>query len=156
MTDNTNKTASSPTLFINHNTCAAYQHAFDLDLFRTALLATSKIEGFQSICNLSRKVLGQTGDGHFCPIGGYNAEARKVLLLDTARFKYPPHWVDLELLYKAVCTTDGDTGLTRGFLLLARKPSHMERVSYPPILVRQPTLPSLDIATIFAQFCEER
>ena len=44
--ENANKTASNPPLLINHNTCASYQHAFDLDLFRTALLATSKIEGF--------------------------------------------------------------------------------------------------------------
>lgn len=26
-----------------------------------------------------------------------------VLILDTARFKYPPHWVPLEMLYKWVC-----------------------------------------------------
>ena len=37
--------------------------------------------------------LGQTGDGHFSPIGGYDAASDQVLLLDVARFKYPPHWV---------------------------------------------------------------
>ena len=65
--------------------------------------------------------MSQTGDGHFCPIGGFNQDARKVLLLDTARFKYPPHWVDLELLYEALCTTDGDSGLSRGMILATRK-----------------------------------
>jgi len=109
---------------IEHNTKASHIHSFDFELFRTALLATSQIEGFHSICNLGRKVLGQTGEGHFCPIGGYNAEARKVLLMDTARFKYPPHWVDIEMLYNSVCTIDKDTGASRGFILLARKANH--------------------------------
>ena len=61
---------------INHNTCAAYIQASNFDLFRTAILATSKIEGFGIMLNLSRKVLNQTGSGHFCPIGGYNTKAR--------------------------------------------------------------------------------
>ena len=40
------------------------------------------------------------GDGHFSPIGGYNAREDLVLILDTARFKYPPHWVPLPMLYE--------------------------------------------------------
>ncbi len=51
------------------------------------------------MANISRKVLSQTGDGHFTPIGGYHEKTDKVLLFDTARFKYPPHWVDIELLH---------------------------------------------------------
>lgn len=39
-------------------------------------------------CSYSRKNLGQSGDGHFSPIGGYNREKDLVLLLDVARFKY--------------------------------------------------------------------
>jgi hypothetical protein len=30
------------------------------------------------------------GDGHFSPVGGYHAGKDLVLILDTARFKYPP------------------------------------------------------------------
>ena len=99
------------------------------------MLATSQIEGFLSICNLSRTALGQTGDGHFCPIGGYNEQQRKVLLLDTARFKYPPHWIDIELLYKSICTV-ADTGMPRGILLLTRKASQHERATLPAAKVR--------------------
>ena len=65
--------------------------------------------------------MNQTGDGHFCPIGGFDKKARKVLLLDTARFKYPPHWVDIELLYEAMNTKDEVTGLLRGMILSTRK-----------------------------------
>ena len=34
----------------------------------------------------------QTGDGHFSPVAGYHAGTDSVLVLDVARFKYPPYW----------------------------------------------------------------
>jgi len=60
----------------------------------------------------------QTGTGHFSPIGGYHAGQDMALILDVARFKYPPHWVPLQLLWEAMNTTDDSTGLLRGCLLL--------------------------------------
>ncbi|EOD34991.1 hypothetical protein EMIHUDRAFT_43058, partial [Emiliania huxleyi CCMP1516] len=75
------------------------------------------------VVSYSRREFGQTGDGHFSPVGGYHAGSDSVLLLDVARFKYPPHWVGLRALWRALCRTDPDTGKTRGYLLLsARKP----------------------------------
>lgn len=62
----------------------------------------------------------QTGDGHFSPIGGYSALYDMVLILDTARFKYPPHWVPVELLYKAMARVDSVTGLPRGLIRYVR------------------------------------
>lgn len=70
-------------------------------------------------CSYSRKILGQTGDGHFTPIGGYNKAKDLVLLLDVARFKYPPHWVPLELCYESMTALDSVTGLARGWVLLS-------------------------------------
>ena len=87
------------------------------------MTATSQIEGLHMICNTSRQVLKQTGDGHFVPIGGFNHVANKVLLLDTARFKYQPHWVNLEWLYEAVCTHDEESDKKRGIIIATRKPS---------------------------------
>ena len=37
------------------------------------------------IVSYSRKALGQTGDGHYSPIGGYHAATDQVLILDVAR-----------------------------------------------------------------------
>jgi glutathione gamma-glutamylcysteinyltransferase len=70
------------------------------------------------IVNYSRFPLGQTGDGHFSPIGGYHAPSDQVLVLDTARFKYPPHWVPLPLLFAAMQAEDDATGEPRGWLRL--------------------------------------
>jgi glutathione gamma-glutamylcysteinyltransferase len=71
------------------------------------------------IASYDRASLGQTGSGHFSPIGGYHAGRDLVLVLDVARFKYPPHWVGLERLWQAMLPVDAATGLSRGFLELA-------------------------------------
>ena len=42
----------------------------------------------------------------------------QVLVLDTARFKYPPHWVALAGLARAMRAADPDTGAPRGFCTL--------------------------------------
>lgn len=60
----------------------------------------------------------QTGTGHFSPIGGYHAGRDMVLILDVARFKYPPHWVPLTLLWQAMDTIDEATGHRRGYTLI--------------------------------------
>ena len=72
------------------------------------------------VSSYSRRLLSQTGDGHFSPIGGYHPERDLVLILDTARFKYPPHWVPLTLLWEAMLAIDKETGLNRGFSLVQR------------------------------------
>jgi len=53
-------------------------------------------------------VLKQSGEGHFVPIGGLSIEDEKVFLFDTARFKYPPHWITLKLLYESIYAKRGD------------------------------------------------
>lgn len=60
--------------------------------------------------------MSQTGSGHFSPIGGYHAEKDMALILDVARFKYPPHWVPLTLLWEAMDNVDGTTGQHRGYV----------------------------------------
>lgn len=94
-----------------------------VEQFRAHVLESSTREGSDLlIVNYSRRALGQTGDGHFSPIGGYHADSDSVLVLDTARFKYPPHWVPLELLFTAMQACDDATGLPRGWLGLQASP----------------------------------
>jgi glutathione gamma-glutamylcysteinyltransferase len=42
-----------------------------------------------------------------------------VLIMDVARFKYPPHWVPLQILYDAMQPIDEDSGNSRGYMLLS-------------------------------------
>ena len=84
------------------------------------LAATRGADGPHVIVAYSRLTLGQTGDGHYSPIGGYHRERDLVLLLDVARFKYPPHWAPLGLLRDAMQPADPVTGRPRGYLMLRR------------------------------------
>lgn len=70
------------------------------------------------VASYSRKVLGQTGSGHFSPIAAYDSKTDSVLILDTARFKYGAHWVKLPLLYDAMLPVDPDTNRSRGYVTL--------------------------------------
>lgn len=70
------------------------------------------------IVSYTRKVIGQTGTGHFSPIGAYDRASDHVLILDTARFKYGPHWVPLPLVFEALLPLDPATGKSRGYMVL--------------------------------------
>lgn len=71
------------------------------------------------VVSYTRAVVGQTGTGHFSPIGAYDEASDRVLVLDTARFKYGPHWVPLELMFDALLPLDPDTGRSRGYAVLS-------------------------------------
>ena len=80
------------------------------------------------VVSYSRKVLGQTGSGHFSPIAAYDVDSDSVLILDTARFKYGAHWVPLPLLFDAMGPVDPNTGKSRGYCLLSFS-SHLSSVA---------------------------
>jgi len=89
-----------------------------LDEFREdVMVSCASSHGPIVIVSYSRKGLGQTGDGHFSPIAGYNQAQDMCLILDVARFKYPPHWVSTEVLYHAMCRLDTSCDKTRGWIV---------------------------------------
>jgi glutathione gamma-glutamylcysteinyltransferase len=90
--------------------------AFRADLTRSATSA----EGPFAVVNYARPVLGQTGSGHFSPVGAVHAARDLALILDVARFKYPPHWVPVERLWRAMHEVDPASGGPRGWLLVGR------------------------------------
>jgi glutathione gamma-glutamylcysteinyltransferase len=92
-----------------------------LQAFRAALRAAAVAPGRPVMAiAYSRRVLGQTGDGHFSPVAGYHAGRDLALVLDVARFKYPPHWVPVPLLWEAMLPADPATACARGYVLLER------------------------------------
>jgi glutathione gamma-glutamylcysteinyltransferase len=80
----------------------------------------SGTSNYHIVVSYSRKLLQQTGDGHYSPIGGYHKGRDLVLLLDVARFKHPPHWVSIPLLWDAMNAIDALTNYPRGYFLLSR------------------------------------
>ncbi|KAA8543396.1 hypothetical protein F0562_021109 [Nyssa sinensis] len=91
-----------------------------IDDFRKYVMACSTSDDCHVISSYHRGTLKQTGTGHFSPIGGYHAGKDMALILDVARFKYPPHWVPLRLLWEAMDTVDEATGFQRGFMLISK------------------------------------
>lgn len=99
------------------------RRASDLEIaeFRGALERSCRAPGEPVVvAGYSRAALGQTGAGHFSPLAGYHAERDLVLVLDVARFKYPPHWVPVTRLFDAMRTIDPESGQSRGYLELVR------------------------------------
>jgi glutathione gamma-glutamylcysteinyltransferase len=72
------------------------------------------------VVSFSRAVLQQTGDGHFSTIAAYDTRTDSCLVLDVARFKYPPYWVKLSELYEAMRPIDPVTQQSRGWSLWQR------------------------------------
>lgn len=91
-----------------------------IDEFRKYVMRCSSSDDCHVISSYDRSVLKQTGTGHFSPIGGYHAGNDMALILDVARFKYPPHWVPLKILWDAMNNVDLSTGQRRGFMLISR------------------------------------
>ena len=52
-------------------------------------------------------------------IGGYHKEKGLVLIMDTARFKYPPFWVSISTLWRSMCVVDKATGSPRGYFVVS-------------------------------------
>jgi glutathione gamma-glutamylcysteinyltransferase len=96
-----------------------------IDIFRSLVIKSCQATRHDSflICNFSRAVLSQTGDGHFSPIGGYHGPSDSVLILDVARFKYPPYWVTIDLLWQAMRAVDAQSKLSRGYFLVSSQHS---------------------------------
>lgn len=103
-----------------------------IDEFRNSVKDSCTNDASFLIASYSRKTLNQTGDGHFSPIAGYHKDRDLVLILDTARFKYPPYWIPLELLMSAMNTIDKESGKVRGYILVSRAQSVPDSMLFSP------------------------
>lgn len=89
--------------------------------FRAALIdSTRAAAGPFLVANYDRAALAQTGAGHFSPLAAWHEASDHALVLDVARFKYPPHWVPVDMLFTAMTTDDDASGRSRGWLSLTR------------------------------------
>lgn len=105
-----------------------------IDVFRSDLKkAMAENSNTCIMANYSRKGLSQAGGGHWSPIGGYNEKMDYALILDVAKFKYPPHWVPLDVLYGAMDTLDGTRG--RGWMVVQKYPKELTRLKVSSDLI---------------------
>lgn len=105
--------------FIENIGLAADHHFADetsVDKLRSAIETTLSNRNARLIVNYSRQALPQVGNGHISPIGAYDADTDSVLILDVAKYKYPPVWISVQKLHDAMMLTDTGSNRSRGFV----------------------------------------
>ena len=106
-----------------HPVTIEVQHAADggLDSFRAAARDFLAAKDHFVIVNYLRRAMGQQSGGHISPLAAYDAKVDRFLILDVARYKYPPVWVKASDLFDAMNTTDSaNDNKTRGYVLIAK------------------------------------
>lgn len=72
------------------------------------------------LANYFRGTFGQIGGGHWSALAAYDAATDRVLILDVAKYKYPPAWVSLDALRASIATLDTTSGKPRGLVIVSR------------------------------------
>lgn len=101
---------------------AEARHADTLDLAQLRALVEASLadRDRRLIVNYDRRLLEQAGAGHQSPLAAYDRASDSALLLDVAKFKYPPVWVKLTDLLAAMQSVDSDSGKSRGLVVVTR------------------------------------
>ena len=100
---------------------AEVHHASDssVEEFRKLAGAYLRESGHFVIVNYLRKALGEERGGHISPLAAYDAKTDRFLILDVARYKYPPVWVKTADMFAAMNTSDAaNDNKSRGFVLV--------------------------------------
>lgn len=100
---------------------AVHADALDAATLRARLVEALADPARRVVVNYSRIPLAQEGDGHISPVAAYDAATDSVLILDVARYKYPPVWAPVADLLAAMQRLDAESGRPRGLLLLSRR-----------------------------------
>jgi glutathione-S-conjugate glycine hydrolase len=110
-------------ILVAHDLKVAVHHAGDSSLDEFRRLAASELKGSDRfvIVNYLRSGIGQNAMGHISPLAAYDRDSDRFLILDVSRYKYPPVWVEAQVIFAAMNTADKDNGnLTRGYVIVGR------------------------------------
>lgn len=106
---------------LNASGAQARSHAGDGYSDATLRLILQKAladDGQFVLANYLRGELGQVGGGHWSVLAAYDAASDHVLILDVAKYKYPPAWVSITALRRAIATVDDTSGKPRGLVFV--------------------------------------
>jgi len=93
---------------------------FDDQSLRELLQKALGDDGQFVLANYLRSSLGQVGGGHWSALAAYDAQSDSVLILDVAKYKYPPVWVGIGTLREAISTLDKTSGKARGLVVVSK------------------------------------
>ncbi len=90
--------------------------------FHHALMEGEKTGHTFIIVNFDQKFISGTKSvGHFAPVGAYDANTKRVLIMDPDRELFEPYWVPEQQLLKSMETKDSDARKNRGFIIVRWK-----------------------------------
>ncbi len=104
-----------------------------LDAFRAEVKKNLADPSDFILVDFLRSELGQDTGAHWSPIAAYDEASDRILVLDVARFRYPPYWAKTEALFRAMNTTDFDSGKHRGWVTVTAAADAPARVEAPSI-----------------------
>ncbi len=107
------KTMNTQPLSVNVYEATSFTNEAIRDRIKAALINPNQTV----IALYHRKSLKQEGTGHWSPVAAYDHESDSFLILDVARYKYPPSWVSGEAFIAGMKTLN-DKGMSRGFIIL--------------------------------------
>jgi hypothetical protein len=81
---------------------------------------------------LAAAYVGVGDYGHIAPVGAYDTETRRVLILDPDRDWYEPYWVPDDVALAGMATRDSVTGEPRGYLQVSLERSDRETRGMAP------------------------
>lgn len=87
---------------------------------RTLLQKALLDDGQFVLANYLRANLGQVGGGHWSVLAAFDAQSDRVLILDVAKYKYPPAWVNISTLRQAIATIDTTSNKARGLVIVSK------------------------------------
>lgn len=103
-----------------HGLSAQAVHAVNTDILTFEAEVTRNLASPNDylLVNYQRSVLDEVGGGHISPLAAFDSVSKRVLLLDTATYKYGARWVPLQQLFAAMTTFDSDSGQSRGWVVV--------------------------------------
>lgn len=103
----------------SHGADVEVRHAGDWveeDLIRDITHRPTQRHSYVAV-NYNRPDVDQIGGGHISPIAAVHKDSNRVLVMDTAIYRYPFAWLSISALYKAMATRpDVKSPITRGWL----------------------------------------
>jgi hypothetical protein len=93
--------------------------SLSVDELRSLLQRALLEDGQYVLANYLRSSLGQQGGGHWSVLAALDSTTDRVLILDVAKYKYPPVWITVSALQKAIATVDRVSRKARGLVVVA-------------------------------------
>lgn len=87
---------------------------------RTLLQKALGDDGQFVLINYLRATLGQVGGGHWSVLAAFDTQSDSALILDVAKYKYPPVWVGIHALRQAIATIDTTSNKARGLVIVSQ------------------------------------